>query len=97
MSIAPRAVEADALGGVVEGFSEQRRRVRASVIPSTGGLVNHVTGLREVQSMCLLMPVDAEIAVGDGVCVDAYEPEWRCVEVAQWSAHRAVRVARISA
>ena len=97
VSIAPRAVAADALGGVVEGFSEQRRRVRASVIPSTGGLVNHATGLREVQSMCLLMPVDAEIAVGDGVCVDADEPEWRCVEVAQWSAHCAVRVARISA
>ena len=37
------------------------------------------------------------VAVGDGVCVDADEPEWRCVEVAQWSAHRAVRVARIHA
>ena len=97
VSIAPRVVTADALGGVVEGFSGQRRPVRASVIPSTAGLVNHVTGLCEVQSMCLLMPVDAEIAVGDGVCVDADEPEWRCVEVAQWSAHCAVRVARISA
>ena len=97
VAVAPRAAVADGLGGVAEAFSDVRRKVRASVIPSTGGLVNHATGLREVQSMCLLMPVDAEICVGDGVCVDADAPNWRCIEVQRWSAHCAVRVVRIAA
>lgn len=97
VSIAPRRVTEDALGGVTEGFSNALRPVRASVIPSTGGLKNHETGLYEAQSMCLLMPPDAQIAVGDGICVDSDRPEWRCVEVFRWSAHCAVRAARIAA
>ena len=95
IDIAPRAVATDALGGVAEGFSAEHRPVRASVIPSTGGLVNRALGVEQVQTMCLLMPLDAGICVGDGVCVDAEEPNWRCVGVQKWSAHVAAQVERI--
>ena len=45
---------------------------------------------------CLaLMPLDAPIAVGDGVCETAAgEPEWLCVDVRRWSAHLAASLAR---
>lgn len=92
--IAPRTVVRDALGGVAEGFSSETKEVRASVIPSTGGLENRETGMREVKTMCLLMPVDAGVDVGDGVCIDEAQPRWRCVDVQRWSAHVAVRVER---
>ena len=67
--IAPRSVRVDGLGGVCEGFGEGRR-VRGSVIPSTGGLRSRESGLEQSRSMCLLMPKDARIAVGDGVELD---------------------------
>ena len=95
--IAPRAVTADALGGQVEGFAETRLPVRASVIPSTGGVVSRESGADRTWTMCLLMPADAKIALGDGVCVDGDTPQWRCVDVQRWSAHCAVKVERIFA
>ena len=95
VQIVPRAVRTDALGGVFEEFSGDRVAVRASVIPSSGGLQNHETGIQEVQTMCLLMPSDAKVAVGDGVCVERGTPEWRCVDVQRWSAHVAVKAERI--
>lgn len=93
--IAPHAVMTDALGGAAEGFSAVRRPVRSSVIPSTGGLVDRAAGVERVQTMCLLMPLDAGIEVGDGVCVESAEPNWRCVSVQRWSAHIAAQVERI--
>lgn len=95
IEIAPRAAAADGLGGVPEGFSAERLPVRASVIPSTGGLENRATGVSQVQSMCLLMPLDAPVSVGDGVCVESAEPNWRCVSVQRWSAHVAAQVERL--
>lgn len=95
IEIAPRAVAVDALGGAAEGFSSERRPVRASVIPSTGGLVDRAAGVERAQTMCLLMPLDAGIEAGDGVCVDADQPNWRCVSVQRWSAHVAAQVERI--
>ena len=95
ISIAPRLVAADGLGGGVEGFSAKRRTVRASVIPSTGGLRDRAAGVERVQTMCLLMPEDAGIEVGDGVCVDSQTPGWRCVSVQRWSAHVAAQLERI--
>ncbi len=95
VEIAPRRAVAGSLGGVAEGFSDARRRVRASVIPSSGGLRNHATGLMQTQTMCLLMPLDAAIAAGDGVCVDAESPNWRCANVERWSGHVAAQLERI--
>ena len=95
IDIAPRVTAADGLGGGVEMFSGERRPVRASVIPSTGGLRDRQAGVERVQTMCLLMPPDASIEVGDGVCVDAEGPNWRCVSVQRWSAHVAAQVERI--
>lgn len=94
--IAPRMVAQDALGGRVEEFSPETSEVRASVIPSTGGLENRESGLLQVRTMCLLMPVDAQVRPGDGICVDTVRPEWRCVDVQKWSAHVAVRVERMA-
>lgn len=93
--IAPRATATDALGGVAEGFSAVRHSVRGSVIPSTGGLMDRAAGVERVQTMCLLMPLDVPIQTGDGVCMDASEPNWRCVSVQRWSAHVAAQVERI--
>ena len=95
IDIAPRAVVKDGLGGGVEGFSAERRPVRASVIPSTGGLRDRESGVVRTQTMCLLMPRDAAIEAGDGVCVDSETPNWRCVCVQKWSAHVAAQVERI--
>ena len=93
VEIAPRAVAEDALGGVAEGFSENRVSVRASVIPLGGSLEEFAAGVRAVKSMCLLMPFDAPVAVGDGVVADG--EMWRCVEVQKWSAHVAAKVTRV--
>lgn len=96
IDIAPRAVAIDGLGGAVEAFSDDRRAVRASVIPSTGGLVSRAAGVEQAQTMCLLMPLDMQIEVGDGVCTEgSVEPQWRCVSVQRWSAHVAAQVERI--
>jgi len=97
IAVAPRQAMQDALGAQIEGFSERRMPVRASVIPSAGGLVERETGLCRTQTMCLLMPLDTEIAVGDGVCVDSDAPEWRCVSLQRWSAHIAAQVERLQA
>lgn len=94
VEIAPRTVAEDSLGGAVEGFSEARIPVRASVIPSTGGLEDHETGVRRVQTMCMLLPLDAPVSTGDGVSVE--NTLWRCTEVQRWSAHLAVRLTRLA-
>jgi len=95
IEIAPRKVTTDALGGVSEGFSDVRSAARASVIPSTGGLMDRAAGVERVQTMCLLMPLDARIETGDGVCVESETPNWRCVGVQRWAAHIAAQVERI--
>jgi len=92
VEIAPRMVVEDALGGGVEGFSPDRVSVRASVIPLGGTLEEFASGVRTAKSMCLLMPLDAPVAVGDGVVSDG--EMWRCVEVQKWSAHKAAKVVR---
>ena len=96
IEIAPRAAAADGLGGVPEGFSAERLPVRASVIPFEGGFFRHESGAGLAESMCLLLPADARIEVGDGVCLDGGAPKWRCVEVQRWSAHCAAKVERIA-
>lgn len=95
IEIAPRVVKVDGLGGGVEGFSDEHRPVRASVIPSTGGLLDRESGVVRTQTMCLLMPKDAAIEVGDGVCVESQKPQWRCTCVQRWSEHVAAQVERI--
>ena len=95
IDIAPRSVAKDGMGGGVEDFSDERFAVRASVIPSTGGMRDRAAGIERVQTMCLLMPKDVRIDVGDGVCVDSEKPDWRCVGIQKWSEHVAAQVERI--
>ena len=96
VQIAPREIATDALGGRTEKFSSATLPVRASVIPYDGGLENRESGLREVERLRLLMPLDAQIRTGDGVCIDEVQPGWRCLDVQRWSGHLAVRVERIA-
>ena len=96
VKIAPRSVKTDALGGVTEEFSPERRAVRASLIPTAGGLKNREAGVEQVQTMCLLLPKDAKLEAGDGVCAEGDEPQWRCVNVEHWSAHIAAQLERIA-
>lgn len=93
--VAPRMCIADGIGGVTEEFEPDGKFVRGSVIPSTGKLASRPMGVRQVQSMCLLLPADAAIRAGDGVGLDSKEIEWRCTDVQRWSAHVAVQVERI--
>lgn len=95
IAILPRQIEADALGGAWENFGPAQEFVRGSVIPSTGKLLTRPEGVRQVQTMCLLLPADAPVKVGDAVGVDCESPQWRCVDVQKWSAHVAVQVERI--
>lgn len=93
--IAPGRTEADALGGVRRVFSEERRSVRASVIPDEGALERSEFGLVPQKRCLALMPLDARIAAGDGVAESAGgEPEWLCTDVQRWSAHLAARLER---
>ena len=96
VALAPREVTQDGLGGGVEGFSARTTRVRASVIPSDSGVRSAESGVWQSGTMCLLLPLDAKIAPGDGICLDGNVPEWRCVEVQKWSAHQAVQAVRIA-
>ena len=95
IEIAPREVQMDGIGGVAEEFSAQGAQVRGSVIPSTGGVISRQLGVEQTQTMCLLLPADAKISVGDGVGVDGEGIVWRCVSVQRWSAHVAAQVERI--
>lgn len=94
VGVAPRKTKVDSLEGVTEMF-EEMRSVRASVLPSSGGMENRELGVQQVQTMCLLMPKDAVVNPGDGVCLEGETPEWRVREVQRWSGHVAVKVERI--
>ena len=102
LEIAPHAEQTDALGGVRLSFSPRRIPVRGSLQPDTNTL-NHAAstlnfeaqGLRAAQTMRALLPRDAEIAPGDGVCTDgAAQPQWLVLSVEDWTAHKLARLAR---
>lgn len=93
--IAPGLAQADGLGARTRVFSAERVPVRASLIPAEGALERREEGLATEARCLALMPLDAPIAVGDGVCETAAgEPEWLCVDVRRWSAHLAASLAR---
>ena len=87
--------ESDALGGVKRGFSPRRVATRGSLIPSEGKLEGLEPGLAAARRCVLLLPADAKIAAGDGVCeCPDGAPEWLCVDVRRWSAHVAATLER---
>lgn len=93
--IAPGLAQADALGAASRAFSEERVPVRASLIPAEGTLAEFMAGMATQKKCLALMPLDAPIAAGDGVCETAAgEPEWLCEDVRRWSAHLAASLAR---
>ena len=102
LEIAPHAETADALGGVRLGFTARRIPVRGSLQPETHALGYNADtlkqepqGLRLGQRLRAILPRDAEIAPGDGVCTDgAREPQWLCLAVENWTAHKLVYLER---
>lgn len=102
LQIAPHTEQPDALGGVRLGFSEVRIPARGSIQPASNTL-NHAAnalgserhGLHVSQTLRVLLPRDVEIAPGDGVCTDgAPQPQWLCVAVENWAAHKLARLER---
>ena len=102
VEIAPHTEQRDALGGVRLGFSAVRIPARGSLQPATNTL-NHsanslnfeAQGMRTAQSMRMLLPRDVPIEPGDGVCTDgAHVPQWLCVGVENWAAHKLARLER---
>lgn len=105
ITIAPRAVQTDALGGVTERFSDERITLwgNVSVVSNTlnstaNALVSTAAGMRVAQALRLRFIGRVKIAVGDGVLLpgDA-EPTWRCVEVSQYPLMTLARIERIAA
>lgn len=95
VTLSRRMTREDDLGGVTEAFSQDGIRVRASVIPSGINVLESEAGCVKGGSACLLLPLDVQVEPGDGFILDGDEGRWRCTEVQRWSAHQAVRIARI--
>ncbi len=96
IAIAPRVTTVDALGAQIEGFSTAHTVARANLFPASGGLERREAGLSDGQQLEMTLPAGTQIAPGDGVCIGADAPNWRCVEVQNWSSHRAARLERIA-
>ncbi len=90
--IAPRAVAQNG----AEAFSQQRIAVRAKIVPVAGGLESHAAGLWNSAKMCLLLPSGCGIRVGDGLCLQGTEVDWRCVSVKEWFSHVTAQFQRIA-
>ena len=96
IAIAPRVTTVDALGAQIEGFSTAHTVARANIFPASGGLERREAGLADGQPLEMTLPAGTQIAPGDGVCIGADAPNWRCVEVQNWSSHCAARLERIA-
>lgn len=93
--VAPSIQMKDGMGGIVRGFSGDRNPVRCSMIPQSCGLEALEGGMRTSEKYMAIMPADAGIVPGDGICesIDE-EPLWLCTEVIPWSAHLAATLER---
>ena len=96
IAIAPRVTTVDALGAQIEGFSTAHTVARANLFPASGGLERREAGLSDGQPLEMTLPAGTQIAPGDGVCIGADAPNWRCIEVQNWFSHCAARLERIA-
>lgn len=96
IAIAPRVTTVDALGAQIEGFSTAHTVARANIFPASGGLERREAGLADGQPLEMTLPAGTQIAPGDGVCIGADAPNWRCIEVQNWFSHCAARLERIA-
>lgn len=85
VQIAPRMDKTGELGGLAEGFADERISLRATVLPDGGGLSVQERGAVNREKIRLLVPGDARVHSGDGVCIAGVM--WRVAAVQRWSAH----------
>lgn len=101
---APRAVEQDGMGGVREGFSDERIPLEASVsyvantLSASGNNLNQgMYGVSLSQSIRLRMAPGAQIRVGDGAMMPGEDRiMWRCVQVDEYPHVKIARMERIA-
>ncbi len=86
--------QADSNGA--EGFSEEKTKVRARIVPVACGLESRKEGLLNAQTICMLLPADCEICAGDGVCTEGDYVQWRCVSAQVWPYHVMAHLERIA-
>ena len=83
--LAPRMQISGELGGISEGFSDERLPVRASILPEESKLSPEEKGAKHREGLRLLVPVHAAAKVGDGVCIGG--DMYRIAGVKRWAAH----------
>ena len=81
----PRLQETGALGGIAEGFSQQKTPLRAAILPEESKLSVEERGAVHRETLRLLVPANAGAKPGDGVCIG--ESMYRISAVKRWAAH----------
>lgn len=81
----PRFKQEGALGGISEGFSQQKMPLRAAILPEESNLSVEERGAVHREKLRLLVPANAGAKTGDGVCIG--ENMYRICGVKRWAAH----------
>ena len=82
------APQKDALGSTCEGFAAPHQAIWASLLPQSGSMPLHASGLIKKEGHTLLLPSCVQIAPGDGVGLDNdAAPVYRCVRVQRYPMH----------
>jgi len=85
VEIARRVCKTGALGSVTEAFSEEKIRVRASVLPESGAYSVQDGGLKSGKGLRIIVPKDTPVSDGDGVWLDG--EMYVVSSVHAWRAH----------
>jgi len=93
VEIAARACVEGPLGSVSSGFSDERIRVRASVLPESGAYGIRENGLKSGEGLRLLVPADSVVSEGDGVWVEG--KGYEVISVRKWRAHAELECAKM--
>lgn len=83
------------LGYGGNAFEAEGHTLKAAVQPMSGTATAEMYGLQPGQTRLLLCHRDAELRLGDGVCVDVEaqaEPDFRVIYMATWAWHVAAHL-----
>lgn len=85
VEIAARVCARGALGSVIEGFSDERKAVRASILPEDVSFSTGESGLKTGGALRLIIPKDVSVSEGDGLWMDG--ALYVVASVRRWRAH----------